>query len=150
MLLTGSPRGCAPLAGCWGAGPAPLSTPGRWRGGGPFRPHPAGHTRWGVQTQTPASISAPPPHWRRAPSLGIYESDDIAAIVSEMEKALNYSEKVRLWRVAQGVLALVSFLGLPRTAPPRTGWLQAADGYSLPGHVPSLCRPRAGSLPSFW
>lgn len=38
---------------------------------------------------------APPPRRPCALFLGIFESDDISAIASEMEKALNYSEKVR-------------------------------------------------------
>lgn len=42
---------------------------------------------------------------------GIYESDDINAIVSEMEKALNYSQKV-CFGVGMSALASILFLGL--------------------------------------
>lgn len=80
----------------------PGTTPGLWRGGGcSARPIPT--PPWGgrpstpsyVQTQTLARIPAPPPRRPCALFLGIFESDDISAIASEMEKALNYSEKVR-------------------------------------------------------
>lgn len=47
-----------------------------------------------VQTQTLAGPHAPSPPSQWALLAGIYESDDIDAIMSEMEKALNYSQKV--------------------------------------------------------
>lgn len=98
------------MAGCRGAGVPgqphpglpPGTTPGLWRGGGcSARPIPT--PPWGgspVHTLLRADPDtgphpAPPPRRPCAPFLGIFESDDISAIASEMEKALNYSEKVR-------------------------------------------------------
>lgn len=56
---------------------------------------------------------APPPRRPCAPFLGIFESDDISAIASEMEKALNYSEKVRHAFRGGGAGGSVWVLGLP-------------------------------------
>lgn len=83
-----------------------------------------------LHTQTRGSTSAPTPRWRCALFLGIYESDDIKAIMSEMEKALNYSEKVRLRRAGRPAGWLLGRSWGCRTAPP-SDWVASSSRHLL-------------------
>lgn len=61
---------------------------------------------------------------------GIYESDDINAIMSEMEKALSYSQKVCLTCGANDYTAFSSrVLGMPYKVP-QTGFLKMTRIFS--------------------
>lgn len=68
---------------------------------------------------------APPPRRPCALFLGIFESDDISAIASEMEKALNYSEKVRH-----------AFRGAGRAAPCGSWGCRPVPSSEGPGRLP--------------
>lgn len=86
-----------------------------------------------VQAQTLGHIYTPPPCSQCALFLGIYESDDVSAIVSEMEKALNYSQKVCCGRGRGQLAALASvlFLGCHTECHGRAGLKQQTFVVSL-------------------
>lgn len=109
----------------------PGTTPGLWRGGGcsawPIPTPPWGspvHTLLRADPDT-GPHPAPPPRRPCAPFLGIFESDDISAIASEMEKALNYSEKVRH-----------AFRGAGRAAPCGSWGCRPVPSSEGPGRLP--------------
>lgn len=152
--------GPAPLLGAALYPPVPSTT--GWRGGRADQLRSPPHICC-VQMWMLAGIYTPSPGSRCASCLGIYESDDINAIMSEMEKAFNYSQKVGLRCGANDCPSLVVSWGgrikdhKPGSLKQERSVLSVSDARSLNSRCQRGRAPSEGSgenpslaLSSFW